>query len=471
VTERNRMFLLIMIMITICLAVAGFSTWILYATAFEEERERLIETAQSQARLIEAVARFDAIYSKDYPKGAIAATLSQAIDAHKNYKGFGRTGEFTLARRDVDSIVFLLSHRHHDLDNPKPVRFDSELAEPMRLALSGQSGTVVGLDYRGEAVLAAYEPVSELDLGIVAKIDLTEIRSPFVKAILIAIGIMILFVSCGTALFLRVSNPIISRLEEHTDELEKTNERLIKEIEVRKKAEEALKEGAEKIKLFAYSVSHDLKNPTVGINLLTKQLHKKYGDILDEKGKNYCDLILKASEQLATLVDQINVFISTKETPLTIESVNLNQVLDTVRDEFSSQIIVRQISWLQPENLLEIDVDRLSILRVMRNFVDNTLKYGGDELSEIKIGHKESDEFHILSVKDDGIGIAKGDSKKIFSPFKRSITSRGVEGTGLGLAIAHEIAEQHKGRVWAEFGLEKGVVFFISISKDLSLTK
>ena len=98
-SERNRMFLLIMIMITTCLGVSGFSMWILYGTAFEEERERLIETAQSQARLIEAVARFDAIYSKDYPKGPMAATLSQTIDAHKNYKGFGATGEFTLAAR------------------------------------------------------------------------------------------------------------------------------------------------------------------------------------------------------------------------------------------------------------------------------------------------------------------------------------------------------------------------------------
>ena len=148
----------------------------------------------------------------------------------------------------------------------------------------------------------------------------------------------------------------------------------------------------------------------------------------------------------------------------------MNQLFDTLRDEFSSQIIVRQISWLQPENLLEINVDRLSILRTMRNFVDNALKYGGDELSEIKIGYKESDEFHILSVKDDGIGIAKGDSKEIFSPFKRSMTSEGIEGTGLGLAIAHEIAEQHKGRVWAKPNLEKGTIFYISISKDLKLT-
>ncbi len=223
--------------------------------------------------------------------------------------------------------------------------------------------------------------------------------------------------------------------------------------------------------MFAYSVSHDIKNPAVGIYLLTKHLNENYKDILDEKGKNHCDQIMKASEELATLVERINVYISTKEAPLIIERVNLNQVFDTVRDEFAARILVRQISWAQPENLLEINVDRISILRVIRNFVDNALKYGGDELSEINIGYEESDGFHILSIKDDGIGIAEKDSRKIFSPFERSVTSIGIEGTGLGLAIAHEIANQHKGKVWTEPGTEKGLILYISISKDLKLTK
>jgi PAS domain S-box-containing protein len=246
---------------------------------------------------------------------------------------------------------------------------------------------------------------------------------------------------------------------------------IAEDVTEHKRAEEALRDSSEKIKLFAYSVSHDIKNPIIGIYLLTKHLNENYKDILDEKGKNYCVQILKASEQLATLVDQINVFISTKEAPLIIERVNLNQVFDTVRDEFAAQILVRQISWSQPENLLEINVDRLSILRVMRNIVDNALKYGGDELSEINIGYEESDGFHILSIKDDGIGIAEKDSSKIFSPFERSVTAIGIEGTGLGLAIAHEIANQHKGKVWTEPGPEKGIIFYISISKDLKLTK
>lgn len=245
-SERKRVVLLILIMAFASAIVLGAAIFVLYSAAIDEERERLVETAQSQARLIEAVARYDAIYSKDYPGGHALATLSQIIDAHKHYKGFGKTGEFTLARREGGHMIFLLLHRHYDLKYAKPVPFDSELAEPMRRALSGKSGTVIGLDYRGEAVMAAYEPVAILNLGIVAKIDMAEIRAPFVRAGLLAGGFALLVVLTGSALFIRITNPMIQRLEQHTAELITTNERLMREIEERKQAEEALRESEEK---------------------------------------------------------------------------------------------------------------------------------------------------------------------------------------------------------------------------------
>jgi hypothetical protein len=180
--EKKRIFSLIFIMAVSSLIVSAVAITMLYRTAFKENQARLVETAQSQARLIEAVARFNQKYSKGFPEGPEAATLSQIMDAHEHYAGFGKTGEFTLSKKEKDNIIFLLSHRHFDLDRPRPVPCDSELAEPMRMALLGRSGTVIGLDYRGEVVMAAHEPVAELDLGIVAKIDLSEIRQPFLKA-------------------------------------------------------------------------------------------------------------------------------------------------------------------------------------------------------------------------------------------------------------------------------------------------
>jgi len=207
-------------MATVTIIVEFVTIAMLYRTAINEERARLVETAKSQARLIEAIARFDALYSKDYPNGPKEATLSQIADAHNHYKGFGKTGEFTLSKKEGDKIVFLLSHRHYDLQNPKPVPFESELAEPMRLAFLGRSGTIIGLDYRGTKVLAAYEPVGELDLGIVAKIDLAEVRAPFIKVVLISGFIGMIAVAVGTMLFIYVTNPLLRKLSKTVETLQ-----------------------------------------------------------------------------------------------------------------------------------------------------------------------------------------------------------------------------------------------------------
>lgn len=218
---KKRMFLLLLIITFIVLIVEFTTIYVLYSTALEEEADRLVEMAKSQARLIEAIARFDKEYSDDYPKKSRAATLSQIRDAHSKYRGFGETGEFTLSTRKGDDIVFLLSHRHYDLDNPKPVPWNSNLAEPMRQALSGRSGTIIGLDYRGETVLAAYEPVDVLDLGIVAKIDLSEVREPFIIAIYRSLSVAVVAIIGGALIFFRITNPIIDELNATIAKLEK----------------------------------------------------------------------------------------------------------------------------------------------------------------------------------------------------------------------------------------------------------
>jgi PAS domain S-box-containing protein len=220
-TDRKRWLLQILIMTTVAIGVGGLILFALYDTAIDQERERLVETAQSQARLIEAMARHDKRYmvfvSAPEKENPFEITLKQIRDAHNQFEGFGETGEFTLAKREGNQIVFLLSHRHLDLNNPDPVPFISLLAEPMRRALSGKSGTVIGLDYRGTIVLAAYEPVQELDLGIVAKIDLAEIRAPFVKTGLLASAAALTLIIFGTMLFMRIGLPLIRRLEENEE--------------------------------------------------------------------------------------------------------------------------------------------------------------------------------------------------------------------------------------------------------------
>jgi hypothetical protein len=220
-SSRRRILLLVIIMAFIVIVVESITITILYRAAFKEQAEDLRDIVISQARLIEAMARFDASHSKTYSLGTNEATLEKVMDAHKHYKGFGQTGEFTLAKRQEDNIVFILNQRHSNFQTPQPIPFNSKLAEPSRLALSGKSGTIVGLDYRGEKVLAAYEPVALLNWGIVAKIDMAEVRAPFIKAGLICGLFGIIAIMIGTVIFIKITEPLIVKLHDTITELQK----------------------------------------------------------------------------------------------------------------------------------------------------------------------------------------------------------------------------------------------------------
>lgn len=239
------------------------------------------------------------------------------------------------------------------------------------------------------------------------------------------------------------------------------------EITDAKLMEQALKKTAHETKLFACSVSHDLRSPAIGIYGLTRLLNRHCSNALDNKAKDYCDQIMRAAEQVASLAEMINVYISSKEAPLNMEQVKLNEVIQMVKDEFSTRLNIRQIDWLQIENMQEIKADRLSLLRILRNLVDNALKHGGEDLTGIKLGYKESNEFHVLSVANDGITIKISDPDKLFGLFHRHETPGKVEGAGLGLAIVKELAQRHGGKVWMESGPGKWTVFSVSISKNL----
>lgn len=227
-TERTRILLFsIGIMAAASLSTAVIAVYALYQAGVEVHRARLSEVVQSRARIIEAIARFDARYSaEDFPGGSTAATLSQIVEAHEHFNGFGETGEFTLARREGDRIVWLLRHRYEDVETSAPLPIDSGLAEPMCRALRGEYGTMVGLDYRGVEVLAAYERIHGLDWGVVAKIDMVEIRAPLIRTGLLVAGMALFAIAIGVGLILRVTSPLIRRIEARTLELQEAHERL-----------------------------------------------------------------------------------------------------------------------------------------------------------------------------------------------------------------------------------------------------
>lgn len=217
VTFEKSLFLLIGILVVVTYAGIFLTAYQLYTAAIQQQKQQLTETVQSQARLIEAVAAFDRQYvPKTFPGNSEEATLSQIVKAHQEYEGFGKTSEFTLAKLVDNRISFLLRHRNTPLKNtPIPEKgflIGGDLAVPMQKALAGQSGTIVATDYRGATVLAAYEPVSVLNYGIVAKIDLQEIQQPFITAVWVSVIMGLALAIVGSYGFRALIIPILRRV-------------------------------------------------------------------------------------------------------------------------------------------------------------------------------------------------------------------------------------------------------------------
>jgi diguanylate cyclase (GGDEF)-like protein/PAS domain S-box-containing protein len=207
--ERSRLTLLIAILTAACVAVTAAAFAVLYGVFLHGQKQRLQDAVQAEARVLEAMVREA---QADRPGDWRDAALQQITEALKGFPGFGETGEFTFGDREGDNIVFHFRHRHADRDRLLPVPWNAENAAPMRHALQGESGTGILRDYRGAEVLAAYEPVRGLDMGLVAKIDMAEIRRPFVLAGLTAAGVGALVILLGALMFSLVTQPVLARL-------------------------------------------------------------------------------------------------------------------------------------------------------------------------------------------------------------------------------------------------------------------
>ena len=182
VSENKRIAWLILVMMAAVSISTAVAIAVNYRTAFEQERSHLIQNVDDQTHLMEAVARFDQATHGGNTLASEAATLSQVQNAFDHFPSFGQIAEITVARRKGDSIVYLVTHGRLAEQQIGPIPFASDLAEPMRRALSGQSGSMIGLDYRGVRVLAAYNlpgsrSQSDVNLETISSEDIATARA------------------------------------------------------------------------------------------------------------------------------------------------------------------------------------------------------------------------------------------------------------------------------------------------------
>ena len=205
---------------------------------------------------------------------------------------------------------------------------------------------------------------------------------------------------------------------------------------------------------FISNITHELKTPISTVGVAIEAL-RNFNAINDpQRTKEYLDISQNELQRLSLLVDKVlklSMF-ENKETDLKYELLDLENIVTEVISSMKLQIEKHQAKVsFEKKGDTTLRGDRLHLLSVVFNLLDNALKYGnGNIVIDIKLIGKEKELE--LSVADNGIGISPEYKDKVFDKFFRvpAGDTHNTKGYGLGLSYVAHVVEKHKGKIKVE---------------------
>jgi PAS domain S-box-containing protein len=229
-------------------------------------------------------------------------------------------------------------------------------------------------------------------------------------------------------------------------------------------ANKNLLEANKNLESFTYSVSHDLRAPLRALSGFSEALLEDYGDVLDEQGREYAQRIRAASEQMATLIDDLLHLSRVARAELHPQWVDLGTEAARIAEELQNHEPDRNVHFAI-QRPVRARADPPLIRTVLQNLLGNAWKFtsGRDEAS-IEFGTRPAGDTAICCyVRDNGAGFDPQYVGKLFTPFQRLHTTREFPGTGVGLASVRAIVDRHGGHAWAEGAVGEGATFFFTL--------
>ena len=255
---------------------------------------------------------------------------------------------------------------------------------------------------------------------------------------------------------------VIKKLEDKTVELEQLNTKLEQRV-LERTAQ--LGSANKMLESFTYSVSHDLRAPLRAIDGYTRMLLEDYKERLDAGGRRICESIIKGTETMKKLIDDLLAFSRVERAGMQRSSVDMAELVDSVIGELASpedrERIEIVIGFIPP-----VTGDPSLLKQVWTNLLSNAIKFSSKrERARIEISCQDSDDELIYSVKDNGAGFDMKYAQKLFNVFQRLHSINEFEGTGVGLAIVKLIVSRHGGRVWATGEVDNGATICFALKK------
>ncbi|MBE7517591.1 MAG: HAMP domain-containing histidine kinase [Chloracidobacterium sp.] len=217
---------------------------------------------------------------------------------------------------------------------------------------------------------------------------------------------------------------------------------------------------------FLNAVTHELKTPIASIKLYLETLKRR--DLDEAKRQEFYGIMLADNERLLSTVEQILQASRTREKgrPMNLAEVDLGDLLsETVEIVQKRHHLASDVFRLSlPNEKVKVLSDRAEMQTVFANLLDNAVKYSPD-VPRVSVKLRAAGKNAEVYVRDNGVGVARGEQRRIFKRFYRvpGASTANVKGTGLGLAIVRAIVEKHGGRVSAQSkGEGRGTTVLVS---------
>lgn len=221
---------------------------------------------------------------------------------------------------------------------------------------------------------------------------------------------------------------------------------------------------------FISNITHELKTPIATVSVAIEALRNFSASMDPKKTKEYLDISANELQRLSLLVDKVlklSMF-EKKEIELKYEPLNLRQLVDEVTSSMRLQFEKRKaVVNIDAVSIGSMEGDRLHLVSVLFNLLDNALKYTTD-LPVIDISIKEAGSNVQLIIADNGIGIPTEYHGRVFEKFFRVPHGNvhNAKGYGLGLSYVAHVVDQHKGSIKVESNETRGSRFIITLPKQ-----